>query len=71
MAEPLNRLPAHDRYHRDPVFRQLVTLLYTHMEHAHREGISYTPTELREAAMLAAEKYEELHIRPIVVETLP
>jgi len=32
------------------------------------ERADFTPTEIREAAMLAQIKYEELHIRPLIVE---
>jgi hypothetical protein len=37
--------------------------LYGAIEHA-----TFTPTEIREAAMLAQIKYEELHIRPVILE---
>lgn len=43
-----------NRYHRDPMFRQLVDTLYLQIEHA-----NYTPTELREAAILAAIMHAE------------
>lgn len=42
-----------ERYLRDPMFRQLVDVLEHHIETA-----NYTPTELREAAVLAAIHYE-------------
>jgi hypothetical protein len=35
------------------------------LEQANDESIAYTPTEMREAAMLAACMYEERHIRPL------
>lgn len=41
------------RYHRDAMFRALVDTLELHIEQAR-----YTPTELREAALLAAIHYE-------------
>lgn len=44
-----NQLSPSDRYRRDPVFRQLVDIMEYHI-HAG----NYTPTELREAAILAA-----------------
>lgn len=54
-----------ERYQSDPVFRNLVDLL-RHMleENAMRQ---YTPTELREAVMLAACQYEYTHVRPLLV----
>lgn len=54
-----------ERYQNDPVFRQLVEVLRHYLEeNACRQ---YTPTELREAVMLAASMYEFTHIRPIVM----
>ena len=50
---PLNRLPAEDRYMRDPLFHTLVESLYVIIKNG-----EMTPTEVREAAMLAAVKYE-------------
>lgn len=52
-----------DRYHHDPHFRQLVDMLYVAVEQA-----QFTPTEIREAVMLAQIKFEELHIRPLIVD---
>lgn len=52
-----------DRYLTDGHFRTLVDALYCALEAA-----QFTPTEVREAAMLAQIKYEELHIRPMIVE---
>ena len=58
-----------DRYQRDPVFHSLVDLLGSFLEdNAMRK---WTPTELREAVMLAAAQYEYRHVRPIVVEYGP
>lgn len=45
----LNRLPASERYLRDPAFRNLVAVLEALIYKA-----EYTPTELREAVILAA-----------------
>lgn len=54
MPEPeLNRLPALERYQRDPDFHTLVDLLANAIRNA-----SYTPTEVREAAVLACAKIE-------------
>ncbi len=47
-----------DRYQYDQMFRHLVDSLYAVIEDA-----KYTPTEIREAAMLAQTMYEEKHIR--------
>lgn len=52
-----------ERYHTDAHFRQLVDMLYIAVEQA-----QFTPTEIREAVMLAQIKFEELHIRPLIVE---
>ena len=56
----LNRLTPEERYRRDPMFRVLVDLL----EH-HIHMTNYTPTELREAAILAAIRYESTNIRRV------
>jgi hypothetical protein len=47
------------RYTNDAAFKLLVDTLY-HQIVTHQ----YTPTELRDAAMLAAIHYEYTHIRP-------
>lgn len=47
-----------DRYHRDPMFRHLVDVLEHQIREAH-----YTPTEIREAAMLAQIRYESTNVR--------
>lgn len=49
----LNRLPAAERYHRDPAFQVLVDSLRTEIVRG-----SYTPTELREAVVLACTLHE-------------
>jgi hypothetical protein len=48
-----NRLSPDERYRRDPHFRVLVDVLEHHIREA-----NYTPTELREAALLACIHYE-------------
>lgn len=45
----MNQLTPRERYQRDPMFRQLVDYMRVMVERA-----QYTPTELREAAILAA-----------------
>lgn len=50
------------RYKEDPVFANLVDILYNAICE-----YDYTPTELREAAHMAAIKYETLHIKPIII----
>ena len=55
-----NRLPASERYQRDPVFRALVDAMVYHV----RKG-EFTPTELREASILAATIYETRPMRPL------
>jgi hypothetical protein len=55
----LNRLSPRERYHRDPWFRQLVDLLGYHLDRPEVDA-NFTPTELREAVILAATRHEEL-----------
>lgn len=49
-----NRLPARERYGRDVHFRALVDMMRMHLHAA-----NYTPTELREAVILAATIHAE------------
>lgn len=58
---PTNRLPAEERCLRDPRYRALVEMIYSQIVSA-----AYTPTELREAVIIAATKYEMRHCRPMV-----
>lgn len=53
------------RYSRDNNFRVLVDIMEAHMHNA-----SYTPTEMREAAMLAAIHYESRTIRQFAGYTM-
>jgi len=46
------------RYRGDPKFRQLVDMMEAHMHSA-----DFTPTEMREAAILAAINYESRRVR--------
>jgi len=50
-----------ERYENDPVFHACVDQMQSVLESA-----QFTPTEMREAAMLAQILYEERHVRPIV-----
>lgn len=50
-----------DRYEQDPAFHALVDMMYA----AIVQG-QFTPTEIREAAMLAQIKYEERYPRPMI-----
>lgn len=59
----MNRLSPVERYRSDVMFRTIVDQLYILIEQA-----QYTPTEIREAVMLAQIKYEELHVRPLIIE---
>ena len=52
-----------DRYRNDAHFAQLVDMLYAAIDQA-----DFTPTEIREAAMLAQIRYEEIRIRPLIYE---
>jgi hypothetical protein len=54
MNQEPNRLPPDVRYYRDATFAHLVNML----EHA-LHLCEYTPTEIREAAMLAAIRHEQ------------
>lgn len=51
-----------DKYYNDSQYRALVDMMYAHIHACH-----YTPSEMREAAVLACILYEEHHIRPIVM----
>jgi hypothetical protein len=51
-----------DRYKDDPVFRQLVDVIQMVLHDA-----VMTPTEVREAAVLACCQYEMLTIRPMLI----
>lgn len=51
-----------DRYHRDPSFKQLVDML-EHLVHKHQ----FSPSELREAAVLASINYEAVTLRHRVI----
>jgi hypothetical protein len=53
------RLSPQERYQRDANFKMLVDMLTDQIV-----CLEYTPTELREAAMLAALRYELIHARP-------
>ena len=59
------RLSVRERYHHDLLFRTAVDTLVAFAEQAHAQGNTLTPTEFREAAMLAATIFEERHVRPI------
>jgi hypothetical protein len=53
------RDPVRRRYERDPTFRQLVDVLLMHLH-----KYEFSPTELREACMLAAVQFEMTQSRP-------
>jgi hypothetical protein len=59
------RMTAHDRYKNDPMFARIVDTLYHLLLSDDEHGKQYTATEIREAAMVATEKYEYLHLRPM------
>ena len=62
------RISTYDRYQQDPIFNGVVDTLYMMLETDNNySGRQYTPTEMREAAMLACEMYEARHIRPILI----
>lgn len=64
MAEPWSteyRYPAGERYKNDPVFHALVDQIYSQLRDSR-----FTPSELREALMLACVMFEERHVRPMM-----
>jgi hypothetical protein len=64
---PTNRLPAEDRYYRDPAFHRLVDFIYGFLESDAVIGRDFTPSEFREALMCALTMYEHRHIRPMLI----
>ena len=56
---------AETRYQRDPAFRALVDAMYSHID-----ALKLTPTEMREAAMLACIKFEQRHPRPVMLRDM-
>ena len=52
-----------DKYMNDPEYHQLVTMLENFIERA-----QFTPSELREAAMLASINYEIRHVRQYTID---
>lgn len=54
-----------DRYTYDATFRNLVDTIRIMIENG-----NFTPTEIREAAMLAQIMYEERHIKPITLDSI-
>ena len=62
---PLPRESAEARYRTDPVFRNLVDVMFSMLD---RDGSrAFTPSELREATMLACAMYETMRIKPILI----
>jgi hypothetical protein len=59
------RTPATERYRNDVAFRTLVDSMRAAIDHA-----EFTPSEIREAAMLAQIIYEETNLRPRFVEVI-
>ena len=51
-------MPIRERYHNDPEFAALVDGMVSHIELCR-----YTPSEMREAAILASIIYEERHVK--------
>ena len=55
------RIEPMERYSSDPAFKMLVDILLSQLS-----GSDFTPTELREAAMVAAVIHETRTIRPVL-----
>jgi hypothetical protein len=53
-----------DRYTTDALFRALVDAMYVYIDSA-----QFSPTEIREAAMLAHILYEERRVRPMILDS--
>lgn len=60
--QEMSRLPPVERYHRDPLFHALVSTLRQEL----RRG-NFTPTELREAVILAATIHESETLRHYIL----
>lgn len=58
-------IPILNRYRSDPKFKILVDYLANQIE-----LLNYTPTEIREAAMVAQIIFEDRNLRPIKLEDL-
>lgn len=52
----------YERYQRDPTFHALVDAMYAQIAAA-----QVTPTEVREAAMMAQILWEEKNVRPVLM----
>lgn len=52
-----------ERYRNDPVFRGAVDAMQYQLEHA-----NFTPSELRQAAIMACILYERRHIDPTITD---
>lgn len=57
----MKRYSAEERYQNDPQFHALVDMIQHELERG-----TFTPTELREAVIIAATKYEMRHLRHFV-----
>lgn len=56
----LYRMPARERYQKDPEFHQLVDMMQAMIHRA-----QFSPSEIREAALLACVIYEETQARSV------
>jgi hypothetical protein len=55
-----------ERYLTDNTFKTLVDVMVAHIQECH-----FTPSEMRDAAILASIMYEERSIRKIIVPKIP
>ncbi len=61
--ERLYRMPARARYHQDSEFHHLVDMMHMLIQRS-----QFSPSELREAALLAAVMYEETRVTRFHIE---
>lgn len=52
------------KYYNDPAYKALVDVMVSHIE-----ACKFSPSEMREAAMLASIIYEENHVIPNILRT--
>lgn len=56
-----------ERYKQDPTFATLVDMLVREFVRCDHSGAGLTPTEVRQAAALAWQIYQERHAHPLMI----